>query len=246
MRPRDVKDRGSAPVCHRPVTHPLREQARPVPDDTAAPFTLKPLVGAIPLASGAGVSYPMTRSAASFTLLRSAGSGHTDPQLRTRYDARAATQLDGAGKVRPGAIFPDSSLIVKELITGGTLSRYAVMMKMRGSERAGGGWLWAYYGPSGSTQISITDRGGACVGCHTKGIDLTRMNDSHPPRRLQPRASHRSIMVMRVRSACRRRQRVPLLRGEAVGQEPRDAPPHRLRRRDGVAHSSKPPRHSIA
>ncbi len=114
------------------------------------------------------------------TLMRSTGSGHADARLRTRYNARAATQLDAAGKVRASASFPDSSLIVKELISGSAVSRYAVMMKMRGSANAGGGWLWAYYRPNGDTEISIAARGAACTACHGSGIDLTRMNDSHP------------------------------------------------------------------
>lgn len=115
------------------------------------------------------------------TLLRSQGSGHTEARLRTRFNARAATQLDAAGKVRAGASFPDSSLIVKELIIGGTLNRYAIMYKLRGSANAGtGGWLWAYYAPDGSTQIGIGGRGAACIACHSSGIDQVRMNDSHP------------------------------------------------------------------
>lgn len=115
------------------------------------------------------------------TLLRSAASGHAEARLRTRFNARAATQLDAAGKVRVGADFPDSSLIVKELIVGGVLNRYAVMRKLRGSANASaGGWLWAYYAPDGATQIGIAGRGSACAGCHSVGIDFTRMNDSHP------------------------------------------------------------------
>ena len=114
------------------------------------------------------------------TLTRSSGSGHTESHLRTRYNEVAATQLDADGKVRGNAAFADSSLIVKELIAGGTLNRYAVMMKMRGSENASSGWLWAYYRPDGSTVISITNQGTACTGCHSTGIDYTRMNDSYP------------------------------------------------------------------
>lgn len=115
------------------------------------------------------------------TLLRSVQSGHAEARLRTRFNARAATMLDATGKVRAGAVFPDSSLIVKELIIGGTLNRYAVMYKLNGSANAGaGGWLWAYYAPDGSTQISITGRGSACQACHAAGIDRSRMNDSHP------------------------------------------------------------------
>ena len=114
------------------------------------------------------------------TLLRSVGSGHAEARLRTRYNSIAATQLDANGRVRAGASFPDSSLIVKELIIGGTLNRYAVMLKRRTSANAASGWLWAYYAPDGAPQIPITARGGSCVGCHAAGIDLTRMNDSHP------------------------------------------------------------------
>jgi hypothetical protein len=115
------------------------------------------------------------------TLLRSVGSGHVEARLRTRFNARAATQLDAAGKVRVGSSFPDSSLVVKELIIGGVLSRYAVMYKLRGSSNAGtGGWLWAYYAPDGATQIGIAGRGGACQSCHASGVDHVRMNDSHP------------------------------------------------------------------
>lgn len=114
------------------------------------------------------------------TLSRSSGSGHSESHLRTRYNEVAAAQLDADGKVRGSAVFADSSLIVKELIAEGMLNRYAVMMKMRASDNAGDGWLWAYYRPDGSTLISITSRGAACTGCHSTGIDYTRMNDSYP------------------------------------------------------------------
>lgn len=115
------------------------------------------------------------------TLLKSAGSGHAEARLRTRYNALAVTQLDASGRVRAGATFPDSALVVKELIINGTLNRYAVMMKLRGSANASaGGWLWAYYGPDGATQTGITGKGAACTACHASGLDFTRMNDSHP------------------------------------------------------------------
>ncbi len=34
---------------------------------------------------------------------------------------------------------------------------------------AGGGWLWAEYGPTGSVVYSVTNRGAGCVGCHLLG-----------------------------------------------------------------------------
>ena len=106
---------------------------------------------------------------------------HAESQALVRYNARAATQLDAAGKIRSGASFPDSSVIVKELANGSTLVTYAVMMKLRESASAGrDGWIWAEFDPTGTVTYSTTGRGGACSSCHSSGIDYTRMNDSHP------------------------------------------------------------------
>ncbi|MGQ0537951.1 MAG: cytochrome P460 family protein [Gemmatimonadaceae bacterium] len=120
------------------------------------------------------------------TLNRSPGSGHSEPQLRTQYNARAATQLDATARVRPGASFPDSSIIVKELYAGGRINTVAVMMKLRGSPQASqAGWVWGYFDPTGGVRISVNNRGAACAGCHSSGIDFTRMTDSQ----LSPQAS---------------------------------------------------------
>ncbi len=106
---------------------------------------------------------------------------HPESKALVRYNAQAATQLDAAGKVRSGASFPDSSIIVKELSDGSTVVTYAVMMKLRGSSSAGfDGWVWAEFGPNGAVKYSTAGRGGSCSSCHSSGIDYTRMNDSHP------------------------------------------------------------------
>lgn len=112
---------------------------------------------------------------------RASSSPHPETTIRVRYNAFAASQLDATGRVKTGAVFPDSSVIVKELYNGTTLSTIAVMAKFTGSQSAGfGGWVWAVYGADGSVQYSTTGRGGACSSCHSNGIDYTRMNDSHP------------------------------------------------------------------
>lgn len=112
---------------------------------------------------------------------RASTSPHPETTIRVRYNVFASTQLDANGRVKAGAVFPDSSVIVKELYNGTTLSTYAVMMKLNGSQSAGfGGWIWAVYGTGGSVQYSTAGRGGACSSCHANGIDYTRMNDSHP------------------------------------------------------------------
>jgi hypothetical protein len=98
-----------------------------------------------------------------------------------RYNPVAATRLDVGAKVRAGATFPDSSVIVKELYIGSTLAGYTVMLKARGSMSAGfDGWVWGEYVVGGGVKYSASGRGAACSACHSVGIDYTRMNDSHP------------------------------------------------------------------
>jgi hypothetical protein len=114
-------------------------------------------------------------------IARASSSPHPETTIRVRYNAFAAGQLDATGRVRAGAVFPDSAMIVKELYNGMTLSTIAVMLKVNGSKSAGfGGWIWAEYRADGSVQYSTASRGGACSACHSIGIDYTRMNDSHP------------------------------------------------------------------
>jgi hypothetical protein len=106
---------------------------------------------------------------------------HPGTSALVRYNPKAATQLDAAGKVRAGASFPDSSVIVKELFNGTATRSYTVMLKRRGSASAGfDGWVWGEYLPGGGVQYSTAGRGAACSACHSVGIDYTRMNDSHP------------------------------------------------------------------
>jgi len=129
------------------------------------------------LATGAGpwTYYKLSTD----TLNRASGSGHTQEKLRTRYNSIAARQLDANGMVKSGAVFADSSLIVKELYSESQIQLYAVMMKMQSATNAGNGWLWVQYNPNGSVIYSVSNKGAMCTSCHSSGIDYTRMNDSH-------------------------------------------------------------------
>jgi PBP1b-binding outer membrane lipoprotein LpoB len=151
-----------------------------------------------PVASSSAVTvtdaslYMLIKSTASYqfyknssdTLAKNNGtSGHTEPKMRTKYNAKAASQLDANGKVKASPNFPDSSLIVKEIInTDGSLSYYAVMFKLRSADNADGAgtWVWAKVGPTGSALYSTGLKGAGCTGCHASAFDFTRMNDSHP------------------------------------------------------------------
>ena len=114
------------------------------------------------------------------TLQRASNSGHSEPRLVVRYNAKAATQLDANGKVNSNPSFPDSSLIVKDLITSDQLSLTAVMMKLPSSRYNSAGWLWTEIETNGTPRFSITSRGSGCIGCHATGLDYTQMNNAHP------------------------------------------------------------------
>lgn len=114
------------------------------------------------------------------TLSRAGNSAHPD-RIFVRYNPQAATQMDSAGRVRSGAEFPDSSLIVKDVFTGSTRTIIAYMFKLRSATNAGpDGWVWAETRDDGTPFISSATKGAGCAPCHAVGIDYTRMNDAHP------------------------------------------------------------------
>lgn len=112
----------------------------------------------------------------------SSGSGHTEPKFRTRYNTLAATQLNAEGKVVDNAVFPEGSLIVKDLFNNkDNFCTYAIMYKDSDNEDADAdGWVWATYKENGGVKKSVTKMGDGCNGCHSPGIDFTLMNTYFP------------------------------------------------------------------
>lgn len=116
-------------------------------------------------------------------LPKSSGSGHNYTSLRTRYNTTAATQLDGNGKVMANASFPDGSLVVKELSSGSSVERYAILYKMAGHEYAdANGWVWGYVNADGTVATTAEDKGAICTSCHLQqdNIDYMLMNKFFP------------------------------------------------------------------
>ena len=111
-------------------------------------------------------------------------SGHLSPKLRTRFNSVAASFLDVNGKVIPNTIFPNGSLIVKELLSNReTLQRYAILYKDDTHEYADSkGWVWGYIDANGSVAESATEKGKSCTGCHSQpgNIDYSLMNIALP------------------------------------------------------------------
>ncbi len=136
--------------------------------------------------------YDMARGTNGFTwyknastlLNKSAGSGHPQPYFRTRYNTIAATQLDSIGKIKAGAVFPDGSLIVKELYeNSSTLSRYAILYKKADNPDADAkGWVWGYLDADGSVAEPASKKGVSCISCHSQAdnIDYMLMNKYFP------------------------------------------------------------------
>lgn len=117
-------------------------------------------------------------------LNKSAGSGHNYPFLRTRFDAIAAAMLDSNGMIMDSIIFPEGSLIVKELYSdASTLDRYAILYKQSNNTYAdANGWLWGYINSDETVAVTAEDKGAQCISCHLQegNIDYMLMNKFFP------------------------------------------------------------------
>ena len=115
---------------------------------------------------------------------KSSGSGHSEPFLRTRYNSVASAMLDSNGKIIPGSVFPDGSLIVKELFTNNTdIGRYAILYKKSSDTNAdAAGWVWGYINADETVAEPASNKGSSCRGCHsqTNNIDFNLMNVYFP------------------------------------------------------------------
>ncbi|MBP1647644.1 MAG: hypothetical protein H6Q30_1089 [Bacteroidetes bacterium] len=95
------------------------------------------------------------------------GSSAHQPEVRVLMNSTAIRALPG-GLPQEGLSFPDGSVILKEVRTGGVASLYAVLYKEVDNPLAGGGWLWAEFRPDGAVVFSIERRGAGCISCHSR------------------------------------------------------------------------------
>jgi len=107
--------------------------------------------------------------------LFTSGSEHGSKQYKLRMNAVANAACTDAGKLPTGGVFPNSSLLVKQLYAspGGAVESYAVMYKKDGA------WLWAKYGVTGNVIFSFNENPAVCTGCHTSNRDKAWTFDSH-------------------------------------------------------------------
>lgn len=113
-------------------------------------------------------------------LNKSSGTGHVQSFLRTRYNTVASSKLDGSGRILAGTVFPEGSLIVKELYGNATtLSLYAILYKKSDSPDADDkGWVWGYINADGGVVDAASNKGRTCISCHSQNgnIDYMLMN----------------------------------------------------------------------
>jgi hypothetical protein len=95
-----------------------------------------------------------------------ASSAHR-PNVRVSMNEKAFAALQN-GRLPSGGVFPEGSIIFKEVIDpGGNVSLFAVMYKERLNPFAREGWLWAELRPSGGAAYSVTNGGSGCIACHS-------------------------------------------------------------------------------
>jgi hypothetical protein len=136
--------------------------------------------------------YEMAKATEGFTwfkhsnelLDKSIASGHSQPFLRTRYNSIAATNLDSVDRIKQNSTFPEGSLIVKELYSNETsLSQYAILYKETSNPSADAkGWVWGYMSSDGTVSESSSNKGSACISCHSQlgNTDYMLMNKYFP------------------------------------------------------------------
>lgn len=101
---------------------------------------------------------------------RVSSSGHSQAFQRTRINEKGFTLFNTSGKLPQGSIFPDGTIIVKELYAdkSGKPELFAVMKKIDGA------WIWGEYNDNGKVVFSAEKDANTCTGCHSSGIDMTR------------------------------------------------------------------------
>ena len=89
--------------------------------------------------------------------------------FKVRMNAKARSVLGADGKLPVGSVFPEGSIVVKDLYNtvGGARQLVAIMRKESANPYAKEGWLWAEMQADGGAYVSAKDKGVLCTGCHS-------------------------------------------------------------------------------
>lgn len=100
-----------------------------------------------------------------------------DNFMRIRFNKKAANVLNQDGHLPKGVMFPDSSIIIKEIYSEktGAVEVLAVMVKLKGAPNSNKDWLWAEYSLTGDVEYGVSKNGKACISCHKSTYDNVRI-----------------------------------------------------------------------
>jgi len=133
-------------------------------------------------------SYALFPNADSVTSGTLNGSTAHQPLVRVSINDTAQRALQN-GRLPAGTRFPDGSIILKQIMSGGPdgvpihaelfgvhrdvvgagqTILYAVIYKDQSNPLASNGWLWAEFQIDGTPFFSITRKGQACTECHSR------------------------------------------------------------------------------
>jgi hypothetical protein len=129
--------------------------------------------------------YGLAKNPSSFSFYENnSDTLHADPSsphvvyVRVRFNPRARSVMNDSLNKLEGTVFPDESMIVKEVYRskGGPLVSYEIMYKVQGAANSGDGWIWSEQSADGNVIYSSAKKGDQCVQCHSQGVnsDLVR------------------------------------------------------------------------
>ena len=93
--------------------------------------------------------------------------------VRIRFNPKAVSAMDSAMDKLLSPVFPDESMIVKEVYDtiGGPLKGYAIMYKLHSASNNGSGWVWSELYPDGNVSRPAALKGDECIFYHSLGVN---------------------------------------------------------------------------
>ncbi len=82
--------------------------------------------------------------------------------FKLKFNKIAFAALTASGKLPLTAKFPNGAMVVKEVVSGGEISLFALMYKHNNS------WLWAEIEPNSKVLYSVNKESSVCTSCHNQ------------------------------------------------------------------------------
>lgn len=170
-------------ACTKNNVEALSGDFNPNPADTNIYFSASNLDSLLFAAGNADIAWTYFQNSPNIRPSDKPASGHS-AYFVVRFNEIAAAALNADGSFPADGVFPNGSLIVKELFTdaaGNNRTYFAYMAKDPNNPFAAKGWLWSEQFVNGDKFIDTKDKGRVCTDCHSNNhIDFTRVFTSFP------------------------------------------------------------------